>query len=279
MSKFIRFINQGIKHFFIIDGEYLGDGCNEFKNGLPDSFTDSQLVAVLGHLSEELAYCLVVHETFHNREYVVLECHEGRARYLSGKVGRLAFAKPKQSLTLLEDNILGPASGVDFICFKETQVKSCCKQSAPCASLAATDEEQADWGVCKDDIGTDVLALELAAVLLLAPFVQLLDNGGSCEILAFEAVLGLAFFTDLYHADVVTLDMTGADEAHYLGTCKPAVSQYISETDLMLDSPANHLYVVRSILLMAYSSIRLCMAMSSSRSMVYLRESSFSLIP
>lgn len=31
MSKFIGFINQGIKHFFIIDGEYLGDGCNELK--------------------------------------------------------------------------------------------------------------------------------------------------------------------------------------------------------------------------------------------------------
>lgn len=38
MGKFIRFINQGIKHFFIIDGEYLGDGCNEFKNRLPDSY-------------------------------------------------------------------------------------------------------------------------------------------------------------------------------------------------------------------------------------------------
>ncbi len=36
MSKFIRFINQSIKHFFIIDGEVLDDGCNEFKNGLPD---------------------------------------------------------------------------------------------------------------------------------------------------------------------------------------------------------------------------------------------------
>ena len=47
MSKSIKFINQGVKHFLIIDGEYLGDGCNEFKNGLPDSFTDSQLMALL----------------------------------------------------------------------------------------------------------------------------------------------------------------------------------------------------------------------------------------
>ena len=242
MSKFIRFINQCIKHFFIIDGEYLGDGCNEFKNGLPDSFTDSQLVAVLSHLSEEFAYGLIGHETFHGREYVVLECHEGRACYLRGKVGRLALAKAEQSLTLLEDDLLRPASRVNPVCLEESQREVSREQSAPWTSLAATDEEQTDLGVCKVDIGTDVPALELAAVLLLAPLVQFLDNGRSCELLTFEAVLGLAFFTDLYHADVVTLDMTGADEAHYLGTCKPAVSQYISEVYLMLDSPANHLY-------------------------------------
>ena len=54
MGKLIRFINHGIQDFFIINGEDLGDGCNEFKNGLPDSFTDSQFVAVLSHLSEEM---------------------------------------------------------------------------------------------------------------------------------------------------------------------------------------------------------------------------------
>ena len=242
MGKFIRFINQGIKHFFIIDGEYLGDGCNEFKNRLPDSFADSQFVAVLSHLSEEFAYGLVVHETLHGREDVVLECHEGRACYLRSEVGRLALAKAEQSLTLLEDDLLRPASGVNPVCLEESQREVCREQSAPWTSLAATDEEQADLGVCKDDIGTDVPALELAAVLLLAPFVQFLDNGRSGEFLAFKAILGLTFFPDLYHADVVTLDMAGADEAHYLGTCKPAVSQYISEAYLMLDSPANHLY-------------------------------------
>ena len=242
MGKLIRFINQGIKHFFIIDGEYLGDGINQFENRLPDSFTDSQLVAVLSHLPEEFAYGLVVHEAFHGREYVVLECHEGRACYLRSEVGRLALAKAEQSLTLLEDDLLRPSSGVNPVCLEESQREVCREQFAPWASPAATDEEQADLGVCKDDIGIDVSALELAAVLLLALFVQLLDYGRSCEVLAFEAVLRLAFFTDLYHADVVTLDMAGADEAHYLGTCKPAVSQHIAEAYLMLDSPANHLY-------------------------------------
>lgn len=83
MSKFIGFINQGIKHFFIIDGEYFGDSCNEFKNGLPDSFTDSQLVAVLVHLSEEFAYGLVVHETFHGREKDLI-LNNRVVRFISG---------------------------------------------------------------------------------------------------------------------------------------------------------------------------------------------------
>ena len=241
MGKFIRFINQGIKHFFIIDGEYIGDGCNEFKNRLPDSLADCQFVAVLSHLSEEFAYSFVVHETFHNREDIVLECHEGCACYLRCKVGRLAFAQPQQSFTLLENDFLRPASGVNLICFKESQVKVCRKQSAPWSSLTATDEEQADMSVREDNISTDVPALEFATVLLLAPLVQFLDDSRSSEVLALETVLGLTFLTDLYHSDIVTFDMAGTDETYYLSACKPTVCQHITETDIVLDGPANHL--------------------------------------
>ena len=124
MGKLIRFIDQGIKHFFIIDGKHLGDGCNEFKNRLPDSFADCQFVAVLSHLSEELAYSLVVHETLHGREDVVLECHEGRACYLRCKVGRLAFSKPQQSFTFLEDDFLRPTLGVNLYASKNPKSRS-----------------------------------------------------------------------------------------------------------------------------------------------------------
>ena len=241
MSKLIRFINQSIKHFFIIDGENLGDGCNEFKNRLPDSFTNGQFVAILGYLSEEFADSLVVHESLHGREDVVLECHEGRASYLRSKVCRLALAKTEQSLALLEDDLLRPASGINPVCLEETERKVCREQSAPWASLAATDEEQADMSVCEDNVSTDVPTLEFATILLLAPFVQLLDNGGSGNVLALETVLGLTFLPDLYHADVVALDMAGVDEAHDFGTCEPTVRQHITEVNLLLDGSANHL--------------------------------------
>ena len=242
MSKFIRLVNQGIQDFFIIDGEYFGDGSHEFKNRLPDSFCDGQFETVLPRLSEELSNSLVVHESLHGREDVVLERHEGRTCNLCCEVGRLAFPQSEQSLAFLEDDLLGPASGVNLVCFGESQREVSREQSAPWATLAAANEEEPDMRVCKDDIGTHVPATELTTVLLLAPLVQFLDDGRGCKVLALKAVLGLALLTDLYHSDVVAPDMTGADELDNLGTCEPAVSQHIAEAYLMPDSPADHLY-------------------------------------
>ncbi len=242
MSKFVRFINQRIHDFFISNGEYFGDGGNQFENRLPDSFADCQLMAVLIGLSEEFANSFVVHESLHGREDVILECHEGRTCNLCGEVGRLAFPQSEQAFAFLKDDLLGPASGVNPVCFEESQREVGREQSAPWPALAATDEEKPDMRVCKDDIGTHVPASELTTILLLTPLVQFLDDGRSCKVLAFKAVPGLALLTDLYHPDIVALDMTGADELDNPGTCEPAVSQHISEAYLMLDSPADHLY-------------------------------------
>lgn len=102
MDKLIRFIDQGIKHFLIIDGEHFGDGCNEFKNRLPDSFADSQFVTVPGHLSEEFANSLIVHEALHGRKDVVLDCHEGRACNLRCKFADWHFPSPSSLLLSLK---------------------------------------------------------------------------------------------------------------------------------------------------------------------------------
>jgi len=242
MSKLVRFINQGIHDFFIAGGEDFGDGSYQFENRLPDSLADGQFMAVLIHLSEEFSDSLVVHESLHGREDVVLECHEGRTCYLSCEVGRLAFAKSEQPLAFLEDDLLGPAPGVNPVCLEESQREVGCEQSAPWPTLAATDEEEPDMRVGKDDISTHIPASELAAVLLLSPFIQLPDDGRSRKFLALKAVLCLTLLTDLDHSDIVAFDMTGADELDNPGTGEPAVSQHVAEAYLMLDSPADHLY-------------------------------------
>ena len=140
MCKFIRFVNQGIQDIFIIDGEDLGNGCDQFENRLPDSLCDSQFATVLFHLSEEFSDSLVVHEALHGREYVILECHEGRACNLCCKVGRLAFAKSEQSFALLEDDLLRPTPRVNPVCLGESQIKVSRKQGALWPMLAADDD-------------------------------------------------------------------------------------------------------------------------------------------
>lgn len=242
MSKFIRLVNQGIQDFFIIDGEDLGNGCGQFKNGLPYSLAYGQFETVLPRLSEEFTDSLVVHESLHGREDVVLERHEGRTCNLCSEVSRLAFPQSEQSLALLEDDLLGPAPRINPVCLEESQREVSREQSTPRTTLAATNEEEPDMRVCEDYIGTHVPASELTTVLLLTPLVQFLDDGRSRKVLAIKAVLGLALLTDLYHSDVVVLDMAGADELDNLATCEPAVSQHIAEAYPMLDSPADHLY-------------------------------------
>ena len=79
MSNLVGFVNQGIHDLFICYGEDFCDGCNKFKDRLPDSFADGQFLTALIDLSEEFAYSLIVHETLHGREDVVLERHEGGA--------------------------------------------------------------------------------------------------------------------------------------------------------------------------------------------------------
>ena len=121
MSKFIRLINQGIQDLFISDGENFGDYSHQFKNGLPYSLADGQFMAVLPSLSEEFSDSFVIHEAFYDRKYVVPKRNKRSACNLSSKVVRLTFAHSKQSLALLEDDLYGPASGVNPVCLEESR--------------------------------------------------------------------------------------------------------------------------------------------------------------
>lgn len=91
MSNVITSINQGIKLLFVIDGEHIGVGSHESKNRMPDSFTDGQFETARTRLSEEFSHCLVVHESFHEVDDVVLCSHQRCACKLFRKVVQLAF--------------------------------------------------------------------------------------------------------------------------------------------------------------------------------------------
>ena len=204
MNKLVRFINQGIHDFFIAGGEDFGDSSHQFKNRLSDSFVDGKLMAVQIHLSDEFTNSFVVHESLHGREDVILVRHEERTCYLSCEVGILAFAKLQQPLAILEVNFLKPASGVDPVCLEESKRKAGCEQPPLWPALAATNEEETDIRVCKDNVDTHVPASELTTVFLLPPLSQFLDNGKSNKILALKAVFGLALLINLFHSKVAS---------------------------------------------------------------------------
>ena len=85
-------------------------------------------------------------------------------------------------------------------------------------------------------------ASEFTGIPLFFSFAENLDDGGSVEVLLPEVILCGAGITDLYHPDIVTLEVSAADGLGNLGTRKPTVCQYIAEPDLVRDSPSYHLY-------------------------------------
>ena len=65
-----------------------------------------------------------------------MPCNKRCTGNLGGKVVGLAFAKPKQSLALLEYNLQGPSPGIDLIGLEEAKSQVSAKQPAPRATLA-----------------------------------------------------------------------------------------------------------------------------------------------
>lgn len=242
MSKLVRFVNHSLKDFFVSNAEDSCDSSNQFQDSSPYPFADGNLMAVLVCQSEEFADSLVCHEPLYNREYVVLQCNKRCTGNLGGKVVGLAFAKPKQSLALLEYDFQGPSSGIDLIGLEEAKFKVSAKQSAPRVTLASAYKEESYASISKDDVCTHIPALELTGILLLAPLVKQLDDCWSRKILLLEMVPGLACFSYLDHSDIVTFDVAASDKLYYLGACKPAVCQYVTELDLVSYHTSDHLY-------------------------------------
>ena len=156
MSKFIRFVNHSLKHFFIRDVKNSYDGSNQFKDGSPYPFADSNFEAVLVHRPEESADCFVCREAFYYREDIVLQSDQRDTCNLRGKIVGLTLAKTEQPLPFLKDDFQGPSSGVNPVSLRESEFHVRAEQSAPRSSLASAYEEKSYRDAGKDNIRAHV---------------------------------------------------------------------------------------------------------------------------
>ena len=238
MIEFVRAIDKHIEDMFILDAEAFRDFTDEHKHRVPDSLGESELDATKGGILEEPAHGLVVGEASGRGEQVVLHgCDSGHCD-LGGEVAHLVLAQPEILLALLEDDLQGPAHGVDPVGLEEVELAVRGDEPAPLALLVPLAEEQPYAAPGKAHIHGDVVATQPAAVA--APLLWLVEKGDELVGCVFPAFIRVLCLAHLYHAEVVASDMAGSDEPDDLGAGEPAVGQHVVEAYLALDDAAYH---------------------------------------
>jgi hypothetical protein len=131
--------------------------------------------------------------------------------------------------------------GINSVSLKE--LKSCigCYQAAPSTLFASPNKEQTHFGIRKDDISRNIMAAQFSAISALFSFRKKFNQRWRRIEITFKTIFRLPVFPDLNHPQIVTAHMAGADKTNDILTGKPAVSQYISESDTFADGAFYHL--------------------------------------
>ena len=238
MTEFVRPIHKHIEDLFILGAEAFRDFTDELKHRVPDSLGEGEFNATHGGILEESAHGLVVGEAPCRGEQVVLHGRDGGHCNLGGEVAHLVLAQPEVLLALLEDDLQGPAHGVDSVGLEEVELAVRGDEPVPPAVPAAPGEEQTDAAACKARVNGDVVAAQPAAVA--ASLLGLVEEGDELVggvPLPVVCVLRLAH---LNHAEIVAPDAAGGDEPYDLRAGEPAVGQHVVEADLAPDDAAYH---------------------------------------
>ena len=235
MIEFVRAINKHIEDMFILDAEAFRDFTDELKHHVTDSLVESEFDATNGGTHEESPHDLVVGEAPGRGEQVVLHGCDGDHCNLGGEVAHLVLAQPEILLALLEDDLQGPAHGVDPVGLEEVELAVRGDEPAPLALLA---EEQPYAAPGKAHVHGDVVATQPAAEA--APLLWLAEKGDELVGCVFPAFIRVLCLAHLYHAEVVASDMAGSDEPDDLDAGEPAVGQHVVEAYLALDDAAYH---------------------------------------
>ena len=163
MREFVRPIHKHIKDLFIFDIEALCDFSDDFKYHIPDSLSESKFHATPGSIHKESSNGFVAGEALSCGEDVVLNGRDGSHCNLRGEVPHLVFSQSEVPLTLLKDDLQGPAPGVNPVGFKEVKLAIGGNESVPLAPLATLAEEQADIAASKADVNSNVVAAQTTA--------------------------------------------------------------------------------------------------------------------
>lgn len=93
----------------------------------------------------------------------VAQCSCG---YLGGEIGALALAETEIGLAVLEHDLKCPVLGIILPCFEEIKSGIGGKQTVPFVMLGTAHKEYSDRNITENSAIDDVVAFELAAVLL-----------------------------------------------------------------------------------------------------------------
>lgn len=166
MSYLVRMIDHRIIDFFVQQAEDSGYCRDQFLKDSPYLLGYGELDCLFGNIPEESSDCLVVAEAFCNGKDVVLYAAQCRGGNLRGKAGALAFAETKIGLAVLEHDFKSPSPGVYLPCLEEIHSSVGCKQSVPFTVLCTAHKEYPYRNTAERGIKDDIVAFELATVLL-----------------------------------------------------------------------------------------------------------------
>ncbi len=242
MSQLIRLVNHCIKDLFILNGEDLGNDCDQLKDDSPNTICDGELHSFPLYFLKDASNGFITGKPFCKGKYVILQRRYGCSGNLSSKILRLTFSQSQQAFGLFEQNFQRPTHGINLIGCKEIQRLIGCYQSIPGSLFVSLYKEEPEICISEDHICRYVIAAEPAAIPSLLSTFKQFDKCRSCHLLIFKAVFGSTFLPDFYHTQVMTSDMSGADKTNDLRAGEPTVGQYIIKTDTFSDGTGYHGY-------------------------------------
>ena len=230
-------INYRRKQFAGIGRDNFCDFQNGVKYQFPYPIRDGQLESIACYITEKRPKGLIGLKPLHRAKNVVLHHGQRKAGNLGREVYALTLAEVEQLFAIVISHFSSPSHGIGAVCLEETEREVRGKQSVPLPLPTALGEEQANGGSCELHVNGAEGAFQRPVVLGKPFLLELLNNLVSRQLAPLGVVLGLA---ELDHAKQMAPDVTAGNQAHKVGTGKPAVDEQVVKPDASPDGVLHH---------------------------------------